>query len=156
VNLARAFVVFGAASELQLFAVQKSDNRNELVYFVRVDDACALLGEQPVFARWHMRERGEGAWEELTPMERRFYGLAEQARVDAQTVGTYAHGAPEHPFTVRVANVDGRCTATAEASFGGTRSVIARVALELGFLSVKRAIVFGRDDLGRAVTAHLR
>jgi hypothetical protein len=68
-------------------------------------------------------------------------------------VGTYVRAAPEHPFTVRVAVQDGACVAVAEAELNGAPAVVARVAVDLGVMSVKRATIFGHASDGRPVSA---
>ena len=144
------------AGELRLFSVQKSENKNALVYFVRVDETCRLSRDNPIFVRWHMRERGEGVWEELLVIERSFYALAEQRAVDPQHVRTHVRAAPEHPFVVRAEKTEQGCVAFAEADIGGTRAAIARVYADVGFLSVKRATLFGRLADGSAIAENIR
>jgi hypothetical protein len=145
-----------AANELRLFSVQKSENKNELVYFIRADEACRPARYNPVFVRWHMRERGESAWEELLVIERSFYALAEQRPLDAQRVQTSVRAAPEHPFIVRIERSEGGCMASAEADIAGVRAVIASVAVEVGFLSVKHATIFGRTGDGSRIAENIR
>jgi hypothetical protein len=143
--------------ELALFSVQKSDNRNEVVYFVSVDAACALASDRPVTVRWHMRERGENVWEELLAIERPIYALGEQVAIDAHTVATFARAAPEHAFVVTVAETPGGCTAHASLSRDGQLVEISNVSVELGLLSVKRATLFGRSlPTGRPVMQRLQ
>jgi hypothetical protein len=65
-----------AATSQELFRIERSTNRNAVVYAARVGDGGELDGKQPISAFWLMLEKG-GKREELTWLEREFaYGFS--------------------------------------------------------------------------------
>lgn len=74
-----------ATSSLELFRIERSTNRNAVVYAARVGKDGELDAANPVTAFWIMNEAG-GVREELTFLERSFaYGYA-TSRDDAGVV----------------------------------------------------------------------
>jgi hypothetical protein len=64
--------------EVPLFAISKSENKNQVQFAVRVDDHCAPMPSAPVLAYWRMLEKGPARTEPLLAREEQAYGLASQ------------------------------------------------------------------------------
>jgi hypothetical protein len=41
-----------------IFFIAKSENKNQVHYGIRLDEACSPAGDSPMFAYWRMLERG--------------------------------------------------------------------------------------------------
>lgn len=58
-----------------VFFVEKSENRNQVHYGVRVDRSCAPIGKEPVYGYWRNFEDGKDARSPLLSIEQRGYGV---------------------------------------------------------------------------------
>lgn len=64
-----------------VFFIEKSENRNQVHYGVKVDAKCAPVGEAPVYGYWRNLEEGKDARSPLLSIEQRGYGVdIERAR----------------------------------------------------------------------------
>jgi hypothetical protein len=128
-----------------LFFVSKSENRNQVVYEVRVDESCRLLGDSPVFAIWRMLELGPTRTEPLLPLESPAYGIARQEIVERSGSGGAVRIAlralPDREILVRSGEIDGKCVATATTHINDTRArlfnVHARLSWPFGIASLR-------------------
>jgi hypothetical protein len=75
-----------------LFVVERSTNRNVVLYEARMRKDGTLDRKEPVRTRWKMVEKGPGVYEELTGFERdSAYGVeTREAAADRATVGIKA------------------------------------------------------------------
>jgi len=74
-------------TQVPLFTIAKSENRNQVQYAIRVDELCRPSGQAPVFAYWRMREKGSDKTEPLLPQEIDAYGIALQTVVGRDPTG---------------------------------------------------------------------
>jgi len=72
---------------LHLFSISKSENRNQVLFDVRLDAHCRPVGDAPVFAYWLMLERSADTVEPLLPIERRAYGIGRQEVLERDETG---------------------------------------------------------------------
>ncbi|MBX7259960.1 MAG: DUF4833 domain-containing protein [Candidatus Hydrogenedentes bacterium] len=70
-----------------LFSISKSENKNEVLYAMRLDENCAPVGTTPVFGYWRMNEKGPGQTEPLLSREQSAYGIASQTVRERNTDG---------------------------------------------------------------------
>jgi hypothetical protein len=90
-NAARAEVPY---SDVSLFTISKSENRNEVQYAIRLDAQCAPIDATPVFAFWRMHEKGANVFEPLLGREQPAYGIG------AQSI-TWQNGTPQIRISLR-------------------------------------------------------
>src|SRR5579883_2215735 len=131
---------FGASDVASVFFVAKSENKNQVHYGLRLDDACMPLGSTPVVPYWRMLERGPNEMETLASHEHGAYGVASQQVVSRD--GTTARirlalrALPTRTIEIEVSKRDGRCVATASLPIAGAparlRSVYAQLKWPFG------------------------
>jgi hypothetical protein len=111
----------------RVFIVAKNHNRNQVHYGVRVDDACLVVGPQPVHGYWRMFERN-GEVEPLLEREVSAYGVDPNQRIerggDTTTIRTRLNAAPDHALTITVKRVGGRCEAQAFTAIAGSDALL--------------------------------
>ena len=133
------------------FFIAKSENKNQVHYGVRVDDACNPVGAEPVFAYWKMLEKGPLATEPLLSREVPAYGIADQRVVergaDGGRVTVRLRALGTHRIDITTQSRDGACVAVATTPIEGVPATLANVYAQLKW-------PFGVDYLllqGRAV-----
>jgi len=82
---AESAVVVGRPID-SVFFIEKSENRNQVHYGVRVDRNCAPIGDEPVYGYWRNLEEGKDARSPLLGIEQRGYGVSIM-RSQARTTG---------------------------------------------------------------------
>jgi hypothetical protein len=125
----------GAPRVLLLFSISKSENRNQVQYAVRVDDACQPTSGTPVFAYWRMFEKGPAVTEPLLAHEMDAYGVASQAPVrtpEGAGVRLILRAVRSRPIVVEAfRNAAGECEAVATVSIQGTPAHLYNVYAKL-------------------------
>lgn len=95
------------------FFLSRSENRNQVHYALRLDEACRPVGPRPVQVYWRMLERGESEVEDLLGVEQPVYGLEDPQPVDATAEGwrvrVRMRAVPSRPIDITTARVDGEC-----------------------------------------------
>jgi hypothetical protein len=154
--LAGLLVVAAASAQLapardlrSVFLIAKSENKNQVHYGLRVDGACAPLGEEPVYAYWRIFERGPLATEPLLAIERPAYGFAEQRPLDRGERGGAVRvrlaAMPDRPIVVQSAVRDGVCAASSATTIAGVPASLESVYVKLKWpFGVAHMIVTGR------------
>jgi uncharacterized protein DUF4833 len=112
-------------SQVPVFTIAKSENKNQVQYVVRLDDHCAPVGPAPVSAYWRMLERGPNQSAPILAREVRAYGLVSQERLAADATGGQVRvvlkALPGRPITIASSRgPDGTCRALATVSIAGT------------------------------------
>src|SRR5690349_12341225 len=117
-----------------MFFIAKSENKNQVHYGIRLDEACAPAEESPVFAYWRMLERGPFATEPLLAREVPAYGLTKQ-RAQRNSVGGHVvvtlSALPRRPIDIDLAANQGTCTAAARTAISGAPSTLISVFAQL-------------------------
>jgi hypothetical protein len=137
-----------------VFFIAKSENKNQVHYGIRLDEACAPIGEAPVFAYWRMLERGPLATEPLLSREVPAYGLASQ-RAERRRLGGHValtlNALPRRPIVIDSEPGGAGCVAQATAAIGGVPASLSSVFVQLRWpfgvdylLLAGRAIADGR------------
>jgi hypothetical protein len=137
-----------------VFFVAKSENRNEVHYAVRVDEACAPVGDEPVFPYWVLGEEG-GREEDLLPLEHQAYGLGAQ-RVAERTgsggaVDLTLRALPTQRVRVQTWRGPGGCEGHASTEVPGAWVELVRVYVEIGWLGIGAISLEGLDQNGATV-----
>jgi hypothetical protein len=104
------------------FFIARSTNKNQVHYGVRVDEACNVVGEQPVYGYWRMFEK-RGEIEPILSMEMPAYGLADKQLVERRAGSTSVHvklrAFPDRPLVITVAKGERGCEGVATTPIAG-------------------------------------
>lgn len=119
-----------------VFLVAKSENKNQVHYGVRLDDACNVVGTRPLYGYWRMLEN-KGEIEPILSREVRAYGIDPAQRIekigDATTIYARMNAIPDRILRVTVARAGGRCEARATMSIGGADANLRLVYIRLAW-----------------------
>jgi hypothetical protein len=119
-----------------VFLVAKSENKNQVHYAVRVDDACNVIGTDPLYGYWRMLEK-RGEIEPMLSREVRAYGLEPVQRIeksgDATTIYARMNAIPDRILRVTVTRTAGRCEARATTSIAGTDAQLRLIYIRLSW-----------------------
>ena len=106
------------------FFLTRSENRNQVHYAVRLDEACRPVGARPVQVYWRMLERGASEVEELLGVEQPVYGLEDPQQVDTTAEGwrvrVRMRAFPSRPVDITTARVGGACQVQAWTKLGNS------------------------------------
>ncbi|MCY1041946.1 DUF4833 domain-containing protein [Corallococcus sp. bb12-1] len=113
------------------FFLSRSENRNQVHYALRLDEACRPVGTRPVQVYWRMLERGASEVEELLGVEQSVYGLEDPQPVDATADGwrvrVRLRAFASRPIDITTARVDGECRVQAWTKLGNSVSRLEHV-----------------------------
>lgn len=133
------------------FFVAKSDNRNQVHYAVRVNDACEPAGPAPVSPYWRMLERGPVATESLNAREEAVLGVDRQ-EVEGPTVRLTLRGLRSRPLVVHTwREADGACGVATTMTIGGAAARLVSVFVALRLFGVDHLQLSGFTSEGRRV-----
>ncbi|RKH71615.1 DUF4833 domain-containing protein [Corallococcus sp. AB049A] len=111
-------------SRQSAFFLTRSENRNQVHYALRMDEACRPVGPRPVQVYWLMLERGPSETEDLLGVEQPVYGLEDSQQVESTEEGwrvrVSLRAFPSRPVDITSARVDGRCQVQAWTRVGNT------------------------------------
>jgi Domain of unknown function (DUF4833) len=145
----------GAEAELTpVFVVDKSLNRNQVVYALDLDRQCAPRGDRPVHVYWRMRERGEDETEGVLDLEEPIIGLGPQQvaerRADGGRVVVAIRALPRRPLTFSSRQGAEGCEVVATMVIGGQEATLRRAYARVWLLGLISLELEGRAD-GRPV-----
>jgi hypothetical protein len=131
--------------------ISKSNNKNQVHYAVRVDDACAPIGPAPVHPYWRMLERSPDATEGLTEREERGFGVLDQ-RVEGSFVTFTLRGLPSRIFTIETwRNSQGACSSQVTTSIAGMHARLFNIHVVLKLFSIDHVLFTGWADNGAVI-----
>jgi hypothetical protein len=159
-SVAHADPTFGANDIRTLFAIKKSENKNEVHYGIRLDASCVPVGDEPIYAYWRDYEKGPNVYNDLTMFEKSAYGIkgqwikkrsAEESKVLMSLKAT-----PDRGILVTVSKKDGKCVAESLATINKEPALLEQVFVHIaGFLSVDwielRGKVLGKPSVERVL-----
>ena len=136
------------ANTQSVFRIQKSENRNEVHYAIRVDAQCHPSGKQPVFGYWREFEKGPRAVSPLLSHEQPAYGLMPPRSVERTASGgrvrVSLRAFPERLLTIEVQRAGTGCAARALTTIHKQPAMLNSIYVQIGFLfSVEYAIARG-------------
>jgi hypothetical protein len=156
-------VSFGPYDVHSAFHVEKSENRNQVHYAIRVDAGCHPQGKAPVFAYWRRLKKGVRVDEPLTGPGVRVYGASNDQTVSSSPAGgrviMYVKALKRVSIDIRVEKTKSGCVAVPMVTLRAERARLSHAFLQLGRfgLSVKYVDVFGtRERDGAQVTEQFR
>jgi hypothetical protein len=136
-----------------VFYIARSSNKNQVHYGVRVDAACNVVGERPVYAYWRMLEN-RGELEPILGIEGPAYGLDDQQAIQrglgVTTVRVRLRAFPERPITVTVGKTERGCEAFATTGISGTDARLQSIYVKVKWpFGVDYVLVRGAAKDGR-------
>jgi hypothetical protein len=135
-----------------VFVIDKSTNRNQVVYALALDRTCAFRTDAPVEVFWRMRERGEQETEGLLDWEKPIVGLGAQQiterRPDGGTVVVAIRALPKKPLTFFSRRAGDRCEVAAATFIDGREAAIQRIFAKLWLFGVEYVALEGLADGG--------
>lgn len=150
---------FGPDDIRSVFAIAKNTNRNEVHYGIHLDASCMPVGDKPVHAYWRQFERGPDAIEDLNVLDRTVYSIREQRVVtrtaDESKVVMSLKATPDRGIAIIVRKRDGKCVSETIAKINGTASLLDRVFVHIGLVSVDWLELRGRLN-GQPVVEHVK
>ena len=134
-------VQFGPNDVRSVFHIEKSENRNQVHYGIRLDALCVPVGDAPVFAYWRALQRDPRATSDLSTLERRAYGIASQRvigrRSESGAVMISLVATPSRAIMVRSHRTRDGCVADARAQIRGTSAVLSVIYVDVGTFGVR-------------------
>jgi hypothetical protein len=119
-----------------VFLVAKSENKNQVHYSVRLDEACNVVDAHPLYGYWLMLEN-KGEIEPILSREVRAYGIDPAQRIektgDATTIYARMNAIPDRVLRVTVTRVAGRCEAKATMPIAGADALLRLVYIRLSW-----------------------
>jgi hypothetical protein len=138
---------FGPHDFTSLFTISKSENRNEVVFAIHLDERCAPVGDAPVFPFWRMYEKGPHVVEPLLSREEAAYGIARERVLssgsDGGRVEVTLRALPQRPVVVETKRGDGRCEAWSSVPIAGESAYLYNVYVKLELLGVDYLLLSG-------------
>src|SRR3954463_11410839 len=111
--VAHADPTFGPNDIKTLFAIKKSENKNEVHYGIHLDDSCQPVGEEPIFAYWLDLEKGPNVVSDLGVFEKKGYGIkgqwVQKRSADESKVLMNLKATPDRGILVTTKKKDGKC-----------------------------------------------
>ncbi len=137
-------ILFGPHDVASLFTISKSENKNQVVFAIRLDDQCVPLGSAPVIQYWRMREKSPSGTEPMLSREAAAYGIRSQSilerRPDSGKVQIALNALPDRLIVIETRKQGDRCLAWSTIAIAGKRAFLYDVY-------AKQAFVFGVDYL---------
>jgi hypothetical protein len=140
------------------FFISKSENRNEVHFALKVDEACQPRPSSPVRPYWLMREKGPGVIEPLLDKEQRAYGVASQ-RVDGATVRVALAAVRAREIVIQTWRTpDGVCLSGATTVIAGNRARLFNIHVVVAPLGtgVESILLTGWKDDGTVVRERIK
>jgi hypothetical protein len=148
-----AFTAYAAGDReiATMFFISKTENRNQVHYAVKVDDACRPVRPAPVRPYWLMLEKGPRVVEPLLGREQAAFGI-ERQEVDGATVRIALRAIPSRGIVIQTWRApDGACHSMAITSIAGVRARLFNLHLVLGMFGVAHVLLTGWRDDGTVV-----
>jgi hypothetical protein len=145
-----------AAEIPSALVIQKSSNKNQVHYAVRVDESCSPAGPQPVSPYWRMLERGPQATEPLSNREMKVLGVDWQV-VETDGVRLALRILPQRELTIHTwRDADGRCASSVEMTVGAGPARVSSVFVKQKFLGVSYVLLTGISNTGAVVEERVK
>ena len=157
-GVAHADPVFGANDVRTLFAIKKSENKNEVRYGIHLDDTCQPVGSEPIFGYWQELETGPNVVADLGVFAKKAYGIkgqwVQKRAADESKVLMNLKATPDRGILVTTKKKDGKCVAETLVTINKEPALLEQVFVHIaGFLSVDwielRGLRLGRPSVER-------
>jgi hypothetical protein len=143
-----------------VFYIARSTNKNQVHYGVRLDAACNVVGDKPIYGYWRMLQ-DHGELEPLLGMEMPAYGVDDQQQVQRGPSGTIIRfklrAFPERPLVVTLAKTDRGCEAVATTGIAGMEAQLQLIYVKVKWpFGIDYVLVRGVTKDGRRVEESLQ
>jgi Domain of unknown function (DUF4833) len=158
--VAHADPKFGPNDIATLFAIKKSENKNEVHYGIHLDDSCQPVGDEPIFAYWRDFEKGPNVLSDLGILEKKGYGIkgqwVQKRSPDDSRILMNLNATPDRGILITTKKTDGKCVAQAIATINKESALLEQVFVHIaGFLSVDwielRGFRLGKPAIERVI-----
>ncbi len=144
-------LVFGPHDVTSLFTISKSENRNEVVFAIHLNEKCEPVGNAPVLAFWRMHELGPNVVQPLLTREQGAYGIAAQAVVlrdgSGGKVRMMLQALPKRPIVIETRRGKTACDAWVTTSIAGEpNALLYNAYVKLGLFGPKSILLSGWAD----------
>ena len=144
----------GWSKDIPLFFIQRSKNKNEVHYQLRVDDHCRIASDKPVSAVWKLIEVSPEKTESLSVFDQIAYGVAQQT-VDNNSVSFSLKALEQKRLKASAAPTPqtGTCAWVVHTDINGQPATLERIYVqtEEGFIKPKVLYV---DIFGKSLEAN--
>jgi Domain of unknown function (DUF4833) len=140
------------------FLVSKTENRNQVHYAVRVDQACRPTTSAPIRPYWLMREKGPRVTEPLLEREQAAYCIQHQ-RVEGSAVRISIRSLPSRDIVIQTWQAsDGQCLSAAVTTIAGGRARLFDVHVVIASLGlgIDSILLTGWRDDGTMVRERIK
>lgn len=143
--------------DVRVFAITKSDNRDQVHFGVHLDKNCVPEGTEPVYGYWRIYEKGPDVVEDLNWMDQKAYGIvSQQITKDFQggsKVLIALRAAPSRGIAVLTRKQDGRCVAEGITTIDNAPARLDHIFLKIkSWISIYYLEIHGfRVGTGQAV-----
>jgi len=162
-SAAAAYPSFGPNDVATVFFINKSDDKNRVDYWIRLDDRCAPTVDDAVVPYWREFEKAPPViTHSIGMLDKMAYGIASQRVVRRdQNGGDHFMRLKQVGRPIGIATrrgEGGRCIATARTTIAGVTAELSSIYVKLnGPLSVAYIDIKGRDmRTGKAVVERLK
>ena len=115
-----------AINPIQLFTVQRSKNKNEVRYELRIDENCKPLGKEPVHGYWQELEKGPDVKLEIEGLDILAYGISYQ-KVNGDTVKFKVKAIKDREYSAKSFKKENTCYAEATTKINGKDAILKKV-----------------------------
>lgn len=157
-SVAHADPKFGPNDIRTLFAIKKSENKNEIHYGIHLDESCQPVGDEPLFAYWQELEQGPNVVLDLNIFDKKAYGIkgqwVQKRTPEESKLLMSLKATPDRGIAITTKKKDGHCVAETVATINKESAILEQVFVHIaGFLSVDwielRGLRFGRPMVER-------
>jgi len=136
-----------SASVDSVFHIEKSENRNQVHYAIKVDAQCRPQGQKPLRGYWREYEEGPRVVDSLRDHQQRAYGLnaPRSIALDAQggDVRLSMRALPDRLLRIATFRENDRCRARAFTPIQGQPAILTSIYVKVGFLSIDYLVLRG-------------
>ena len=151
----------GVKESDSLLFIERSKNKNQVHYAVKLNPDCTFANDAPVYGYWKVLEKGPDVIEELNTFDNIAYGIENQM-VDEKNKNeiTFNLKAIESKkITLTVTKKEQNCLKKTVMTINGQSAIIEKIYVfaEEGMIrpTVKWIDLFGKDNKNKAITERI-
>lgn len=138
-----------------LFHIERSKNKNEVHYAVKLNGNCQFKGDEPIFGYWKSLEQGPNVIEDLSVFDQVAYGIVNQ-KVSGDKVTFNLKAIDSRVVTVSLVKKEKKCDVVAQMEISKKQAYLDKVYVlsKEGFIkpTVIHLDFFGHNEQGEQVT----
>lgn len=143
-----------------MFFIARSTNKNQVHYGVRLDAACNVVGDRPVYGYWRMLQN-RGEIEPILGMEQPAYGVDDRQEIlrssAMTTVRFKLRAFPKRALAVTISRTEAGCEALASTGIAGAEARLRSIYVKIKWpFGIDYVLVRGLTKEGRPVEEWLQ